>query len=137
MSNPASPKKIPNKCFDMEYATQWRKERDFLTDRGIRPTFTKLTDYVIDGESFTVKTYKYKKTAALFNALANFYKQLEAEREWDDLCDAIEHVCNFKLPANATEADVRDAFQHLSVSSEEIAPEIQQAVIDIVTKGRM
>lgn len=53
------------KIFDKEYKTQYMKEVDFLTDKGIRYTFVKRCD--------DIRTYKYAKTKELFNALAEFY----------------------------------------------------------------
>ncbi len=60
-------KKIPNSAFDMEYATQWRDEVDFLTSRGIYYTFKKKD------QKYGVVTYKYTKTVDLFLTLADFY----------------------------------------------------------------
>ena len=67
--------KKARKRFDREYATEWRKERDWLAERGIEPTFVKM---VRDG----VERYKYRKTAALFENLAVFYQIQEAAGEW-------------------------------------------------------
>ena len=72
----------PRKRFDREYATEWRKERDWLEERGIRPTFVKR---VRDG----VERYKYRKTADLFENLAVFYGIQEAGREWIETQRAI------------------------------------------------
>lgn len=65
----------PRKKFDREYATEWRKERDWLAERGFEPTYVKR---VGDG----IERYKYRKTSDLFENLAFFYKTQENEREW-------------------------------------------------------
>lgn len=53
------------KKFDKEYSTTYVKEKRYLDSCGIRYTFVKT----VDG----ITVYKYKKTAALFDALAKFY----------------------------------------------------------------
>lgn len=50
----------------MEYATQYRKEYDYLSSLGIKYTFIKR-------DKNNIATYKYKKTPELFNALVSFY----------------------------------------------------------------
>lgn len=54
------------KKYDKEYSTQYSPERDYLLEKGIKPSFVK----VIDG----VTTYKYTKTSKLFDLLSFFYK---------------------------------------------------------------
>ena len=44
--------------FDKEYSTQYNREREFLLEHGIRPSFVKI----IDGAT----TDKYTKTPELF-----------------------------------------------------------------------
>lgn len=56
------------KKFDKEYQTNWVTEQLYLSDCGIRYEFVKN----ING----VTTFKYKKTAKLFECLAIFYKEL-------------------------------------------------------------
>ena len=58
---------VPKTAFDCEYMTQWRKEVNFLLEKGIRYVFVKKT-----GE-YQIPQYKYKKTPELFLALAEFY----------------------------------------------------------------
>lgn len=70
---------IPKKCFDMEYATQWKKEVEYLYTVGIKPTFTKRD------KEYGVITYKYKKTAKLFGALAAFYQSIEDEKGFEEM----------------------------------------------------
>ena len=65
---------IPPREFDREYNTQWRKEMEFLRDKGIEYTFAKRV-----GE-YKIPTYKYKKTPRLFLALAEFYNQQGYEK---------------------------------------------------------
>lgn len=65
--------KIPTKVFDMEYGTQVRREYEFLLEKGIKPVFVKTNP------TYGVKTYKYAKTAALFNALVEYFSAGDAE----------------------------------------------------------
>ena len=58
-----------NRKYDHEYQTEWIKEKEYLSQNGIRYTFVKL----ING----VSVYKYEKTETLFNLLAQFYRELE------------------------------------------------------------
>ena len=53
--------------FDKDYSTQYNREREFLLEHGIRPSFVKI----IDGAT----TYKYTKTPELFKLLVLFYSQ--------------------------------------------------------------
>ncbi len=53
------------KKFDKEYSTQYTPEKEYLSKKGIKPSFVKI----ING----VTTYKYKKTPELFLALVSFY----------------------------------------------------------------
>lgn len=59
--------------FDKEYATQWKKEVNFLKERGINYTYMKL----LSG----IETYKYTKNEKLFSALTLFYKMIEQKGE--------------------------------------------------------
>jgi hypothetical protein len=54
--------------FDKEYSTQFRKEVEFLHEKGIRYEFVK--------DVGGITTYKYKKTVELFAALAEFYSTI-------------------------------------------------------------
>jgi len=51
--------------FDKEYGTQWSLEVDYLSTKGIKPSFVKN-----DGG---IRLYKFTKTEELFNALTDFY----------------------------------------------------------------
>lgn len=53
------------KKFDIEYATQYTPEKEFLKNHGINPSFVKVIN--------EVTTYKYRKTGQLFELLAIFY----------------------------------------------------------------
>lgn len=53
------------KKFDKEYATNYLREVEYLSGKGIRYTFVKERD--------GVSTYKYTKTQELFEALCLFY----------------------------------------------------------------
>lgn len=68
---------IPAREFDKEYNTQWRKEMEFLRDKGIEYTFAKRVG------DYKIPTYKYKKTPRLFLALAEFYNQQQFQRNMD------------------------------------------------------
>lgn len=65
---------LPNKAFDQEYMTEWGREVKFLADKGIPYTYVKRTP------DYGISQFKYKKTAALFSALNEFYSQVETER---------------------------------------------------------
>lgn len=80
--------KLPSKAFDMEYATQFRKEMVYLREHGFEYTFFKLNSY-------GVPVYKYTKTPELFRAIANFYEQQNLEKEFNQLssvCDVCEEI---------------------------------------------
>ena len=64
---------IPKQVFDKEYSTQWRREVDFLADKGIDYVYAKRH------HKYPVTKYKYKKTPELFLALTEFYKQVMIE----------------------------------------------------------
>lgn len=52
---------------DLEYGTMFKREKDYLKEQGIYPSFVKDTN--------GIKTYKYTKTPQLFEALRIFYTQ--------------------------------------------------------------
>lgn len=60
---------IPNKAFDYEYATQFKKEMLYLRDHGFEYTFIRRTP------DYNIPIYKYKKTPQLFRCIADFYEQ--------------------------------------------------------------
>ena len=66
---------IPNKAFDTEYSTQFRREMEYLKDKGFEPTFVRKSK-----DGWNIHTYKYKKTSKLFMCIAEFYDSLEKER---------------------------------------------------------
>ena len=55
---------------DIEYKTQWLKERNYLTDHGIRYSF------VSTDEKTNIRTFKYKKNSQLFKVLSDFYNEI-------------------------------------------------------------
>lgn len=65
---------LPNKAFDQEYMTEWAREVKFLHEKGINYVYVKRT------RDYGVSQFKYKKTPALFEALKEFYGQVEAEK---------------------------------------------------------
>lgn len=58
---------IPNKAFDLEYSTQFRKEMEYLKEHGIKPV------YVTKTRNYNITVYKYTKTPELFGLLSSFY----------------------------------------------------------------
>lgn len=75
---------LPNKAFDLEYSTQYKKEMLYLKDHGFRYTFVKKTlDY-------HVPTYKYTKTPELFRCIADFYEQQRLEKKFNGLNDVVD-----------------------------------------------
>ena len=93
---------IPKKAFDSEYMTEWRREMQWLQERGINPTYTRITP------TYGIRQYKYKKTAALFSALAEFYGGVEGERAWRRLSAVEGKPVRGELPAlhHVTAADL-------------------------------
>lgn len=54
---------------DREYATEFRKEVDFLKERNISYTYVRVKD--------GISIYKYKKSKELFEALFIFYSNVK------------------------------------------------------------
>lgn len=71
--------KVPNKAFDSEYMTEWKREVEFLSSKGIYCTFVRRTP------DYGIKQYKYRKTPELFIALAEYYKMIRDERMFNNL----------------------------------------------------
>lgn len=65
---------VPKYVFDKEYSTQWRREVQFLEDKGIAYTYAKKH------YKYPIIRYKYTKTPELFLALAEFYNQVRNEQ---------------------------------------------------------
>ena len=66
---------IPKYAFDKEYATQWKREVEFLRGKGIEPAFIRRDN------KYHIPKYKYVKTPELFSALTEFYGLVVKERE--------------------------------------------------------
>ena len=64
---------VPKYVFDKEYSTQWRREVQFLEEKGIAYTYAKKH------HKYPIIRYKYTKTPELFLALAEFYNQVRVE----------------------------------------------------------
>lgn len=77
---------LPNKAFDQEYMTEWVREVKFLADKGIPYTYVKRTP------DYGISQFKYKKTSALFEALKEFYSQVEIERSNLASADEVQEV---------------------------------------------
>lgn len=65
---------VPKQVFDKEYSTQWKREVQFLEDKGINYTYAKKH------YKYPIIRYKYTKTPELFLALAEFYNQVRHEQ---------------------------------------------------------
>ena len=65
---------IPKYVFDKEYSTQWKREVQFLENKGINYVFGKRH------HKYPIIRYKYTKTPELFLALAEFYNQVRNEK---------------------------------------------------------
>lgn len=70
---------IPKTVFDKEYSTQWKREVQFLENKGINYTYAKRH------YKYPVIRYKYEKTPDLFLALAEFYNQVRNEKFFSDV----------------------------------------------------
>lgn len=75
--------KIPNKAFDSEYMTEYRREVKFLASKGIRYTFVKKTP------DYGIRQYKYTKTPELFIALAEFWAQIRNEKVYNKIISMV------------------------------------------------
>ena len=82
---------IPKYVFDKEYSTQWRREVQFLEDKGINYTFAKKH------YKYPIIRYKYTKTPELFLALAEFYNQVRNEQFFKKV-DNTSKIVEEKLP---------------------------------------
>lgn len=82
---------IPKTVFDKEYSTQWRREVQFLEEKGINYTYAKKHF------KYPIIRYKYTKTPELFLALAEFYNQVRTEKFFKNVEKANSVVGN-KLP---------------------------------------
>lgn len=88
---------ISPKAFDMEYATQFRKEMEWLKGHGFEPTFTKRTP------GTRIPTYKYTKTPELFRCVAEFYENRRNEKQYTRLTGTIEVAKALSLDDEADE----------------------------------
>lgn len=88
---------IPKVAFDMEYATQFKREMYFLREAGINPVFIKKV-----GE-YNIPTYKYTKTPELFAELAKFYAGVAAERSYKQELAGVFEACAREVERLGTE----------------------------------
>jgi len=77
---------IPKYVFDKEYSTQWRREVQFLEDKGIAYTYAKRH------YKYPIIRYKYTKTPELFLALAEFYNQVRNEQFFKKSTETAEKI---------------------------------------------
>ena len=82
---------ISSKAFDMEYATQFRKEMEWLKGHGFEPTFVKRA------KDTRVPTYKYTKTPELFRCVAEFYENRRNEKQYANIEHTIEVAKEMEL----------------------------------------
>ena len=82
---------VPKYIFDKEYATQWRREVQFLEDKGIAYTYAKKHP------KYPIIRYKYTKTPELFLALAEFYNQVRNEQFYKN-AEKTSKIVEEKLP---------------------------------------
>lgn len=92
--------RIPNKAFDSEYMTEWKREVKYLATKGIRYTFVKTTP------EYNIRQYKYRKTPELFIALAEFYADIRHEKEFNALCTISDSVKSMNAAMTAGEDPV-------------------------------
>ena len=78
--------KIPKNVFDKEYSTQWKREVEFLKDKGISYTYAKKNS------EYPIVKYKYTKTPELFLALAEFYNQVRNQQFFKNVEDTSKKV---------------------------------------------
>lgn len=90
--------RVPNKAFDSEYMTEWKREVEFLSSRGIYCTFVRRTP------DYGIKQYKYRKTPTLFIALAEYYKMINDEKMFNNLRKKL--AGSFTMPNEAEKAIV-------------------------------
>lgn len=93
---------LPNKAFDSEYNTQFKKEMLYLKERGIDPVFIKKM-----GE-YRIPTYKYTKTPELFRAVADFYEEQRNSKTFEQMkrtVDAISYVVNGRTESGVVDGD--------------------------------
>ena len=88
----------PKKAFDVEYSTMWKREVVFLESKGISPTYIKKTP------DYGINVYKYKKTPALFLALADYFMQIENERSLKRAEKDIEGAIEVRSPEDVEKA---------------------------------
>ena len=77
---------VPKQIFDKEYSTQWKREVQFLEDKGIAYTFAKKH------YKYPIIRYKYTKTPELFLALAEFYNQVRHEQTMKKIDKAVKEL---------------------------------------------
>jgi len=77
---------VPKYVFDKEYSTQWRREVQFLEEKGIAYTYAKKH------YKYPIIRYKYTKTPELFLALAEFYNQIRIETFFKRMGEAAKNV---------------------------------------------
>ena len=121
ITKPEETMQIPKYVFDKEYSTQWRREVQFLEEKGINYTFGKRH------HKYPIIRYKYTKTPELFLALAEFYNQVRNEKYFKKAEEVsksvlpIEKGCIELSPSEMTEAEKR----LMNVTEQDIVDTIQ------------
>ena len=75
------------KKYDFDYVTQFKKEYYYLKEHGVRP----ITSVKDENE---VITFRYRRSAKLFKAVAEFYEKYENERMFDAISKVVEAIKN-------------------------------------------
>ena len=116
-------KSIPKYVFDKEYSTQWRREVQFLEEKGINYTYGKKH------YKYPIIRYKYTKTPELFLALAEFYNQVRNERFFRQAENA-----NKTIEALSEKLPVEKGY--IEVKKEDLTEAEQKTVAGIETEVR-
>lgn len=118
---------IPKYVFDKEYSTHWRREVQFLEDKGIMYTYAKRHP------KYPVIFYKYTKTPELFLALADFFNQVRMRQVMDKIDDLSKAVTE-PLPIEKGYIEVKA--EDLSEGEKELVTEqdIENTIKDDVNK---
>ena len=78
ITNESGKRNLPNKAFDLEYSTQFKREMQYLKDHGFTCSYIKKT------KDYGVPVYKYTKTPELFRAVAAFYEEIRNEKQFNE-----------------------------------------------------
>ena len=94
--------KVPKYVFDKEYSTQWRREVQYLEEKGIAYTYAKKH------YKYPIIRYKYTKTPELFLALAEFYNQVRIENFFKRIGETAKNVED-KMPLEKGYIEIKES----------------------------